>query len=244
MLTTHFPSQKCLHLLLLISILFFGIVQMRFLETQELRISAIIEDKDSFPKYNAFERHISSYVNNLYFESLSSPDSLVGSSTSAWLVEFVENKCPKRMSPEHCILVLETRANCDPVSKSCCPDESLCNSGVKEACPYENCRVEILGQLFDLLVPMRVGAFCVCLLAALMLVLSCLLICFNKRDEIEIELLKGGNISEDDVAAIRRLKSSNKARDNTIDFDQLEGAPRFGSRKRRVKVSPNQAELA
>ena len=78
-----------------------------------------------------------------------------------------------------------------------------------------------------------------------MLVLSCLLICFNKRDEIEIELLKGGNISEDDIAAIRRLKS-NKVRDNTIDFDQLEEAPRsrFGSRKRHVKVAPNQAELA
>lgn len=75
-----------------------------------------------------------------------------------------------------------------------------------------------------------------------MLVLSCLLICYNKRDEIEIELLKGGNISEDDIAAIRRLKS-NKARDNTIDFDQLE-VPRFGSRKRHVKVAPNQAELA
>jgi len=228
-----------LHLLLLISILFFGIVQMRFLETQEKRMAAIIEDNDSFPKYNAFERHISSYVNRLYFESLSSPDSLEGSA-SAWLVEFVENKCPKRMSHQNC--VLETRANCDTSTKSCCPNESLCDSGVKDACPYDNCRHEILGQLYELLVPMRVGAFCVCVLAALMLVLSCLLICFNKRDEIEIELLKGGNISEEDIAAIRRLKS-NKARDNTIDFEQLE-APRFGSRKRRVKVSPNQAELA
>eukprot|EP00985_Skeletonema_marinoi_P028448 scaffold24884_cov174-Skeletonema_marinoi.AAC.4 len=227
----------CLHLLLLVSILFFGIVQMRFLETQELRMAAVIEDKDSFPKYNAFERHVNKYVNNLYFEILSS-DSLEGSSAAAadWLVKFVEDKCPKRMSHEHCS-ALETRANnCDFSLKSCCPDENVCSSGVKEACPYENCREEILGQLYELLVPMRIGAFCVCVLSVLMLALSCLLICYNKRDEIEMELLKGGNISEEDIEAIRRLKSN-----KTIDMEQLE-APRFGSRKRHVKVSP--AELA
>lgn len=235
-LCSHFFVQ-CLHLLLLVSILFFGIVQMRFLETQELRMAAVIEDKDSFPEYNAFERHVNKYVNNLYFEILSS-DSLEGSSAAAadWLVKFVEDKCPKRMSHEHCS-ALETRANnCDFSLKSCCPDENVCSSGVKEACPYENCREEILGQLYELLVPMRIGAFCVCVLSVLMLALSCLLICYNKRDEIEMELLKGGNISEEDIEAIRRLKSN-----KTIDMEQLE-APRFGSRKRHVKVSP--AELA
>ena len=207
-------------------------------------MAAIIEDTERFPEYNAFERQINSYVNNLYFEglSLASPGAST-SAASAWLLQFVENKCPIRMSQEHCIgIAIETRAICDVSSKSCCPDESLCSSGVKDTCPYENCREEILEQIFDYLVPMRMGTFFVCVLTMLMLVLSCLLICFNKRDEIEIELLKGGNISEDDIAAIRRLKS-NKARDNTIDFDQLE-APRFGSRKRHVKVAPNQAELA
>lgn len=212
---------------------------MRFLETQELRIAAIIDDKDSFPEHSAFESTISTFVNNLYFSSEYSP-------ASAWLLEFVDNNCPKRMSLVHCTsIALEARGNCDVSSKSCCPDEGLCNSGVKVACPYDNCRKEILSQLFEYLVPLRIGTFFVCVLSSLMLVLSCLLISFNKRDEIEIELLKGGNISEDDIAAIRRLKS-NKARDNTIDFDQLEEAPRsrFGSRKRHVKVAPNQAELA
>jgi len=72
-----------------------------------------------------------------------------------------------------------------------------------------------------------------------MLVLSCLLICYNKRDEIEAELAKTGNFSDEDIEAIRRLKSS-KMRDNTIDFEQLDHwkAPRFGSRK-RPKVSPS-----
>ena len=229
---------QCLHQLLLVSVLLFGIVQMRFLETQELRMAAVIEDRGSILEYNEFESHLSSYVNNLYFDVFFS--GLLEDSAADWLVKLVE-KCPKRMRHDNCG-ASEAKAICDFSSKLCCPSESLCSSGVKEACPYEACRGEILGELlYELLVPMRIGALSVCVLSGLMILLSCLLICFNKRDEIEVELLKTGNISEEDIEAIRRLKSS-KARDDTIDFEQL--APRFGSRKRRVQVSPTPLELA
>jgi hypothetical protein len=230
----------CLHQLLLAGVFFFGIVQLKFLETQQLRMAAIIKDSYSYPEYNAFERHVATFVNFVYFESFHS-DSLEDYATTDWVSKLVQNKCPKRMSHEFCS-GSEKRAICDFSSKLCCPTESLCESGVKDACPYEMCRKEILEQLHDLFSPMRIGAVFVCVLSMMMLVLSCLLICFNKRDEIEVELLKTGNISEEDIDAIRRLKS-NKTRDNTIDFEQLENwkapRPRFGSRKRHMKVSPS-----
>ena len=216
-----------IHLLLLVALLGFGIVQMRFLQTQESRIAAIMDDQESFQEYNAFERHVAKFVNNLYFSA---------SIESDWLTFLVENKCPKRMSLERCSL--EQGPDCDISDKLCCPNESLCGSDFKSACPYENCRVEILGELYELVVPLRIGAALVCSIASLMLGLSCLLICYNKRDEIEVELLKSGNISEEDIDAIRRLKSNHANKQAEVGFEQSHGGPRL--RPNRMKVSPHQ----
>ena len=82
-----------------------------------------------------------------------------------------------------------------------------------------------------------------------MLVLSCLLICFNPRDEIEEELFKTGVMTTEDVEAIRRLKESANVATNrkaTIDAESLEALKaeqkkgKFGhySRKRSNRVSP------
>lgn len=79
-----------------------------------------------------------------------------------------------------------------------------------------------------------------------MLVLSCLLICFNPRDDIEIELLKSGVMSEEDIEAIRRLKESknvNTERGSTISFqsiDTFKSETKRGvfSRKRLNRISP------
>jgi hypothetical protein len=83
-----------------------------------------------------------------------------------------------------------------------------------------------------------------------MLVLSCLLICFNPRDEIEVELLKTGVMTEDDVEAIRRLKESRSVTEkrgsrisfeslNTLKKEQRSKDKMFGlTRKRMNRVSP------
>lgn len=74
-----------------------------------------------------------------------------------------------------------------------------------------------------------------------MLVLSCLLICFNSRDEIEIELLKSGVMSEDDIEAIRRLKESNHVQINrgSISLDSIDSMKRgIFTKKRMNRISP------
>jgi hypothetical protein len=89
--------------------------------------------------------------------------------------------------------------------------------------------------------PAKLAAEFVCLLSVVMLILSCLLICFNPRDDIEIELLKSGVMSEEDIDAIRRLRESKNittARGG-IPFDSMDSQKRsvFG-RKRLDRISP------
>ena len=98
--------------------------------------------------------------------------------------------------------------------------------------------------------PTKTAAQFVCFLSALMLVLSCLLICFNPRDEIEVELLKTGVMTDDDVEAIRRLKESRSVTEkrgirisfeslNTLKKEQRSKDKMFGlTRKRMNRVSP------
>lgn len=89
--------------------------------------------------------------------------------------------------------------------------------------------------------PAKLAAQFVCCLSTLMLVLSCLLICFHARDEIEIELLKAGVMSEDDIEAIRRLKESNHVQINrgSISLDSIDSMKRgIFTRKRMNRISP------
>ncbi len=224
----------CAHQLLLMSILFFGIVNLRYLQNQALRMDAIIENVVSFPEYNNFERHVSSYVNQLYFA-----ESYQDSVAADWLMKLAKDKCPKILSS--CAQSEEGKDEyCDFSTKLCCPNESLClDTGLKTACAYDMCRPQLLSYLHSVVRPATIFVQVVLMVTLLMLILSCLLICFNKRDEIEVELLKTGNLAEEDIVAIRerraKMKPSNKVRRRTIEF---------GARKRVAVTKVSPAELA
>ena len=228
--------MRCAHQLLLITILVCGIVNLRFLQNQALRMDAIVADVAGFPDYNNFERHVSSYVNQLYFA-----ESFQDSAAADWLMKLVEDKCPKLLS--HCVNNSEEVNDeyCDFSTKLCCPDERLClDSGLKSACAYDMCRPQLLSYLYGLVRPATIFVQVVLMVTLLMLILSCLLICFNKRDEIEVEMLKSGNLAEEDIVAIRERRAKMKPSNNKVRRRTIE----FGSRKRvtMTKVSP--AELA
>jgi len=84
----------------------------------------------------------------------------------------------------------------------------------------------------------------------IMLVLSCLLICFNPRDDIELELFKSGVMDEEDILAIQRLRESrnvNTARGSTISLESLDMAKELQkrgpfARKRYNRISPSHSE--
>ncbi|KAL7549974.1 hypothetical protein ACHAWF_013229 [Thalassiosira exigua] len=249
-----------IHQLLLLSVLVFGISQYEWLNKRERSMNLVILDHTNYPEYDAFERRVSKYFNKSYFQSLCSNDP-----STTWLLDFVNERCPGRMGQEFCTLSEVAKKTCDttcPLLKdgevtpsavsACCPSETLCNDGILASCPYHRCRVEILEELHAWAAPTKVASQFVIALSLVMIVLSCLLICFNPRDEIEVELLKTGVMTQDDVEAIRRLKESANVttrRGTQITVDQLDAikesqktkkSSKFGTfaKKRRSRVSP------
>ena len=223
----------CLHKLVILTVLVFSASQYEWLDKREKSMKLVISNHTSYP-YDAFERRISTYFNNAYFASLCSDDP----STKA-LLSFVDLRCPERMGQKYCALPEKKKMLCDtscPAAKGksnftaydlmiCCPSEESCNGGNDASCPYHRCRVGIMQELHRWAAPTIVAARFVIALMVLILILSCLLICYNPRDEIEVELLKTGVMSAEDVEAIRRLKESNNVvmkRGSKIDAESLE----------------------
>jgi hypothetical protein len=223
----------CLHKLVILIVLVFSASQYEWLDKREKNMKLVISNHTFYP-YDAFERRIGTYFNNAYFDSLCSDDP----STKA-LLSFVDLRCPERMGQKYCTLPEKKKMLCDtscPAAKGnsnftaydlmiCCPSEESCKGGNDASCPYHRCRVGIMQELHRWAAPTIVAARFVIALMVLILILSCLLICYNPRDEIEVELLKTGVMSAEDVEAIRRLKESNYVvmkRGSKIDAESLE----------------------
>lgn len=223
----------CLHKLVILIVLVFSASQYEWLDKREKNMKLVISNHTFYP-YDAFERRIGTYFNNAYFDSLCSDDP----STKA-LLSFVDLRCPERMGQKYCTLPEKKKMLCDtscPAAKGnsnftaydlmiCCPSEESCKGGNDASCPYHRCRVGIMQELHRWAAPTIVAARFVIALMVLILILSCLLICYNPRDEIEVELIKTGVMSAEDVEAIRRLKESNNVvmkRGSKIDAESLE----------------------
>jgi hypothetical protein len=248
----------CLHKLVILTVLVFSASQYGWLNKREQSMKLVMSNHTSYP-YDAFERQISTYFNNAYFDSRCSEDP----STKA-LLSFVDLRCPERMGRKYCALPEKKKMLCDtscPAAKGnsnftafdlmiCCPSEEPCKGGNDASCPYHRCRVGIMQELHRWAAPTIVAARFVIALMAFILISSCLLVCYNPRDEIEVELLKTGVMTAEDVEAIRRLKESNNVvmkRGSKIDAESLETlkevqkGKKFGTfqRKGRMdRVSP------
>lgn len=252
------PGRRmlCLHQFVLLTVLVFSVSQYDWLDKRDQSIKLVLSNHTAYP-YDSFEHRISTYFNNAYFDSLCSEDP----STTAFF-SFIDTRCPERMKQKQCELSEKEKMQCDtscPAAESTddfiafelcpCPIEELCEGGIQSHCPYDKCRVGILQEFHRWAAPTIVAARFVTFLLALMLILLCLLICYNPRDEIEVELLKTGVMSLEDVEAIRLLKKSKNAvmeRGSKFDAESLETLKRahkekqFGGfpRKRLDRVSP------
>ncbi|KAL3793899.1 hypothetical protein ACHAWO_013408 [Cyclotella atomus] len=235
----------CLHQLLLLAVLFTSYTQLDWLTKRENSIKLVIEDPKTYAEYDAFENRLSTHFNGAYFTSLCSTDP-----STKWLLNYVEKNCPAMSG---CALSGKEKENCDTSCDNvditeCCPSEMkiLCiERGNKLACPFHRCRLELMEELLVWSGPAKFAAQFVCLLSVLMLVLSCLLICYNARDEIEIELVKAGVMTDDDIEVIRRLKASNNVQHNRgsislESIDDMKSDLKRGifTRKRMNRISP------
>ena len=248
----------CIHKLLLLAVLLFTLSQYEWINKREHSLRLVAADKQLYSEYDSFEKKTSTLFNNAYFESICSSED---DTSTAWLLDFVDENCPLNMNGEKCALSSSNKKTCDTSCsalngltditsldiKQCCPSQELCNEGARAACPYERCRVGIATELLNWAHHAKIVTQFVCSLAGFLLLLSFLLICFNPRDEIEQELLKTGVMTEEDVEAIRQLKETHNVKSkrrgsiSVEELDTLKGGQKslFGMSKRNsARVSP------
>ncbi|CAN0187267.1 unnamed protein product, partial [Hapterophycus canaliculatus] len=121
-----------------------------------------------------------------------------------WVWSLVDTHCPESISSDMCScsdvlngagLPRSCSAEATYVAEDCCPQEEFCEAGLEDACPYAACRTGILEALLNYITPARKYSTFVFVLEGLLLILSCLLICYNPRDSTEDILIKTGTIT-------------------------------------------------
>ena len=180
-------------------------------------------------------------------------------SSSVWTINWVNRNCPATMRHDNCALKPEQKESCDtschaPIwnKEQCCPSEALCFTGNEvSACPYDQCRFQVLKEVRNTIRKTVLFLQAFLSFSGVMIILTCLLICYNPRDEIEIELLKTGVMTEDDIATIEKLKndkifSYNKGNGKIqgINLDSLHTSEKVSRRvvrnsKSKRKIYPN-----
>jgi hypothetical protein len=143
--------------------------------------------------YDAFELKLSQVLNDEYYVGSCNPNG--NQSNSLFVTKWLENKCPASI----------LKMSCLTYNKSQCQVE-----GKMDQCPYDNCRKPILEDIHRVLLAMFRVLLALSALTIAIIILSCLLICYNPRDAIEIELFKTGVMTEEDVELVRRLRSEQK----------------------------------
>ena len=227
--------QLCLAALFVASTSSMIIVERR---TSTLR--SVLVDPVAFPQ-DPFEKQLGLLFNDAYFETVCS-----SSQSNTWLNDWIGNRCPPTTGRhEVCAFnrsdLLACDADCeDRLAASgnnidsdlqCCAAETLCLSGVVDACPYHACQSQVLELATKWLHRLGLAARAVAILSIIMITLTCLLICYNPRDDVELELYKAGVFTAKDVESFKRLKQeklftfdargSGRSKRTSINLDQL-----------------------
>ena len=204
----------CCHQFILISVLLLSITQQESLSNRKRSIKMVVHNVTNYPKYDSFERRLDQYFNRAYFEGNCAFEDETYDKSSEWLMKWIDSNCPDTMRRSVCELLDEDKDRCDttciePIwtAESCCPSEDLCLIDKEQhSCPYNQCRTAVLKEVQSYIDPALNGLRFITCLTVLLIIFTCLLICYNPRDDIEIELLKTGVMTEEDVETIRKLK--------------------------------------
>mmetsp|Transcript_6267 Transcript_6267/g.11846 ORF Transcript_6267/g.11846 Transcript_6267/m.11846 type:complete len:378 (-) Transcript_6267:334-1467(-) len=220
----------CFHQLILIVILIVSIVQTSSLERRETSVKMVIDNQEQFTSYDSFETQLDAFFNREYFDR-TCPDTeqsqgAVSGGGNHLVMQWVDDYCPDIMRSQECLnmaCTYITKAD-DKTTNLLCPNQNQCiNQGLTESCPYYQCRIPILGKVKDILSPTLLILRSLSILSGIMVTFTCLLICYNPRDDIEIELLKTGVMTEEDVENIRRLKRSCSSGSSSRKFSYEKG---------------------
>jgi hypothetical protein len=199
----------CFHQLILIVILVVSIMQTNSLERRETSVRMVIENQEQFTSYDSFEIKLDAFLNREYFDRMCPGTKQSQAIGNHFAIKWVDEYCPDTMRSQECLNVACTYSSSYTDPSPLCPTQQQCiNQGLTESCPYYKCRIPILKKVKDILSPTLLILRSISILSGIMVICTCLLICYNPRDDIEIELLKTGVMTEEDVENIRKLKRS------------------------------------
>ena len=219
--------------LLLLSVLIMSLYHAEIIQRRDKSINLVVSSVDQYPEFDSFERRLNGYFNEAYFKA-----NCVEDSTNTWIMRWINNNCPNAMTQNVCALGEEEKKSCDTrclkpewTAQRCCPSQELCATDphLNEACPYRQCRVQVLSKLrSNIIKPITLFVKFLTYYSFIMVVFTCLLICYNPRDEIEVELVKTGVMTDEDIEAIQKLKKERKftmfengAGNQAIDLDTI-----------------------
>jgi len=168
-----------------------------------LRIAAMGFDSNNPPVYGSLETIFSSKFNDFFFAAQLSP--FCPDLKYVWFWSFVNSVCGStntNMQQTTCLKCNDySVASCDADAEQCYTSGATYKS---VGCPYNVCRKGILDFIYKMLAPFSYFIVAFVLFHVVLLILNCLLICFNPRDTDEKIRAKNGIFSATKAPAPRR----------------------------------------
>ena len=223
-----------LHQLLLVFVLIFTFINQSELNRRASDINLMLESEEALPElYTAFEVKLDEYFNPLYYNTICNAEY----EQDAPIPKLIANVCPQAAPA----------ASLEDDSKSICDLQNECQSqSLTRTCPFHLCRRGILFQIEIVISRIARTVYFLSILSAIMIIFTCLLICYNPSDSIEVELFKAGLLNEEDVETIRNLKKENKKKfsfekgtRNTLNLEEIQrGNKDMRKRLKKPRVQP------
>lgn len=174
-----------------------------------LRIAAISFSTTNVPKYGSLETVFASKFNAFFFAAQLSP--FCPDLKYVWFWTFVNSYCGSynvNMQQENCLKCNDySVASCDADAETCY------NKGagyLVGACPYNACRKGILDFVYTMLGPFSYFVIAFVLFHCILLILNCMLMCYNPRDD-DVKIRAKNGIFSAQVGRSRPSPSSRSA---------------------------------
>jgi|EP00624_Nannochloropsis_granulata_P000435 hypothetical protein len=180
-----------------------GLLTMR---TMQSAVPLLLEQPNT-PYARSEQKMLAPYFDRVYFKTKAvvERDYSEQGGSYKWFLAWTRQNCPLSMDMGSCTTCSSNGDSTIPYNDGCCPRQDLCTAGNLEACPYMRCRLGVATFLNRRLGRMQNYMYIFLALLLLVILSTCLLICYNPRDSFEDLLAKTGVV----VMHERRAPASN-----------------------------------
>lgn len=194
-----------------------GLLTMR---TMQSAVPLLLEHPKA-PYSRSEQKMLAPYFDRVYFKTKAvvERDYSEQGGSYKWFLAWTRQNCPLSMDMGSCTTCNSDGDSSIPYNDGCCPRQDLCTVGNLEACPYMRCRLGIATFLNRRLGRMQNYMYFFLALLLLVILSTCLLICYNPRDSFEDLLAKTGVVVMH-APNSRQRRTGRSGRPSTQDYGQ------------------------